>query len=285
MSEKDTDQSQVIQIDIRETLRSKMPRYSRFVPGWLVRWLERVICQDELNALLRAIGDKKGADASDTVLRELGITLDVRGLERLPAGRVVIASNHPLGGLDGLALISTLGHHYDGKIRFMVNDLLMAVKPLEDVFLPVNKFGKQSREAVASIMAEYRGDKQMLTFPAGLCSRLHAGGVIADLEWQKAVVSMAAHYKRDVVPVYFGGQNSRAFYRLARWRKRLGLKFNVEQIMLPAEMLKQRDARFTIVVGDPVSWQSLDTSQPAAEAARLRDLCYSLAPSDLQTTN
>ena len=277
MSEKDTVQSQVIQIDIRETLRSKMPRYSRFVPGWLVRWLERVICQDELNALLRAIGDKKGADASDTVLRELGITLDVQGLERLPQGRVVIASNHPLGGLDGLALISTFGHHYDGKIRFMVNDLLMAVKPLEDVFLPVNKFGKQSREAVASIMAEYKGDKQMLTFPAGLCSRLHAGGVIADLEWQKAVVSMAAHYKRDIVPVHFVGQNSRKFYHAARWRKRLGIKFNLEQIMLPSEMLKQRGARFTIVVGDPVSWQTLDTSQPVAEAARLRNLCYSLA--------
>ena len=280
MSEKDTFQSQVIQIDIRETLRSKMPRYSRFVPGWLVRWLERVICQDELNALLRAIGDKKGADASDTVLRELGITLDVQGLERLPEGRVVIASNHPLGGLDGLALISTFGHHYDGKIRFMVNDLLMAVKPLEDIFLPVNKFGKQSREAVASIMAEYKGDKQMLTFPAGLCSRLHAGGVIADLEWQKAVVSMAAHYKRDIVPVHFGGQNSRKFYRAARWRKRLGIKFNLEQILLPSEMLKQRGARFTITVGDPVPWQTLDTSQPGAEAARLRDLCYSLAPAD-----
>lgn len=198
-------------------------------------------------------------------------------MEHLQDGkRYVLVANHPLGGVDGLALISLIGKRYGGKIRFMVNDLLMAVKPLDNIFMPVNKHGRQSRTAAALIDDEYGGDKQMLTFPAGLCSRLHDDGTVADLEWHKHVVVRAIHDQRDVVPVHVDAVNSRFFYRLARWRARLGVKFNIEMLYLPDEMFKKRHSTLGITIGQPIPWQELDQATPKAEAARLRNIVYDI---------
>lgn len=269
----------LIQIDIDQVLQTRAARYYRYIPRFVVRRLERLICQDEINALLRKIGDKRDVEAADVVLDELGITLQTVGMEHIPQqGRFIFASNHPLGGLDGLALISVFGHHYNGEIRFLVNDLLMALKPMRGIFLPVNKFGRQSRKSASLIEQEYAGDCQMLTFPAGLCSRRQSDGSIADLKWHKFVISSAIQHHRDIIPVYFEGLNSKQFYRIAQWRKRLGVKFNFEQVLLPREVFKNRGATFFIHVGRPVSWQKLDTSQATEQAATLRDIVYHLKP-------
>ena len=266
-------------IDIDHVLRTRLARYYRFIPRLAVRWLERLVCQDQLNDMLDKIGDKRDVDAADVVLHELDITVDSQGMENIPQqGRFIFASNHPLGGLDGLALISIFGHHYDGNIRFLVNDLLMSVKPLRGIFLPVNKFGRQSRQGVSLIEKEYASDHQMLTFPAGLCSRRQPDGSIADLRWHKFVITSAIQHHRDVVPVYFDGQNSSHFYRMAQWRKRLGIKANLEQALLPGEVFKSRGAHYTVHVGRPISWQKFDTQQAARQAATLRDIVYHLQP-------
>lgn len=266
-----------MQIDVASVLRERAPKYYRWMPRFVVRWLERLICQDELNAILRAIGDKTGVEAAEIALRELDIKVVVNGIEKVPDnGRYIFASNHPLGGLDGLALISVLGNQYAGKVRFLVNDLLMAVKPLQDVFLPVNKYGRQSRDRVKDIDEAYDSDAQMITFPAGLCSRKESGKPVADLPWNKSVVTMAMNHQRDVVPVYFDGENSKWFYRWARWRKRMGIKFNLEIILLPREMIKSRGNIYHIHVASPVSWNTLDARSPKNEAARLRELVYNM---------
>lgn len=269
----------VIQIDIDQLLRTRAASYYRWIPAFVVRWLERLVCQDQLNDLLCKIGDKRDVEAADTVLQELDVKLHAVGMENIPTqGRFIFASNHPLGGLDGLALISLMGHHYNGAIRFLVNDLLMAVKPLSGIFLPINKFGKQSREYAALIEAEYASDKQMLTFPAGLCSRRQSDGTIADLEWHKFIITSAIQHRRDIIPVYFDGRNSSKFYRLAQWRKKLGLKFNLEQILLPSEVFKSRGSTFVIHIGKPISWQELDIKQAKQQAAALRETVYHLHP-------
>lgn len=268
---------EIIQIDLDKVLQQRAARYYRYIPRWCVRWLERLICQDQLNDMLRKIGDKRDVDAADVVLNELGVTLHAVGMENIPSeGRFIFASNHPLGGLDGLALISLFGHHYDGNIRFLVNDLLMAVKPLRGVFLPVNKFGRQSRDGVSLIDREYAGEHQMLTFPAGLCSRRQHDGTIADLPWRKFVVTSAVQHQRDIIPVYFDGLNTGRFYRMAQWRKWLGIKFNLEQLLLPGEVFKSRGATYGIHIGRPISWQTLDATQAVKQAATLRDIVYHL---------
>lgn len=272
-------ETEPLRIDVDSVMRQRLPRHYKFIPHWVIRWLERIIHQDGLNKILSDIGELKGVEAADVALRDLDIKLEACGEENIPShGRFIFASNHPLGGLDGMALISLIGHRYGGEIKFLVNDLLMAVKPFDNVFMPVNKYGRQSRRVAQEIEAEYQGDRQMITFPAGLCSRKLKGGEIADLTWQKMVVTHAVNSRRDIVPIYFDACNSKFFYRVARLREWLGIKFNVEMFFLPGEMFKSSGSTFKVYFGRPVSWQSLDVKDARAEAARLREQVYELKP-------
>ena len=266
-------------LNVDEVVKQRLPRHYRYIPKFLIRWLERTIHQDELNVMLKRMAGHDGVTAADEALGHLNIDTTLVGEDNIPAdGRYIFVSNHPLGGLDGLSLISALGHRYGGNIRFLVNDLLMAVKPLQPIFLPVNKYGRQSRERAVEIEAQYQGDNQMITFPAGLCSRMGKRGVIHDLEWRKFVVTQAVRTHRDIIPMYFDGKNSKFFYRFAKWRKRLGIKFNFEMLYLPDEMFRQRNGSFKVYVGKPISWQSLDATKAKAEAERLCAATYALAP-------
>ena len=267
-----------MKIDVAKVLKERLPKHYKYIPRFAMRWLERTICQDRLNAILQKMAGKNSVDAATAALDDMDITVVPKGLDQLPQGRYMFVSNHPLGGLDGLALISLLGNHYDHKIKFLVNDLLMAVEPLRDVFLPVNKYGKQSRVAASEIEEALQSDNQFITFPAGLCSRMQPDGTIADLPWQKAAVIHAVKYQRDIVPVYFDARNSKFFYRFAKWRKKLGIKFNIELIFLPKEMIKQCGSTQRVIIGEPIPWQTLDTRAPKQQAARLRYLVYTMAP-------
>ena len=270
--------SEAMKIDVDKVLRERLPKQYRYIPRFVVRWLERTICQDRLNAILVKMAGKNSVDAATAALNEMDITVEATGLDQLPEGRFMFVSNHPLGGLDGLALISLLGNRYDKNIKFLVNDLLMAVEPLRGVFLPVNKYGTQSRVAATQIEEALKSDAQFITFPAGLCSRMQPDGTIADLPWQKAAVAHAVNYQRDIVPIYFDAHNSRFFYRFAKWRKKLGIKFNIELIFLPKEMIKQSGATLRVFIGEPIVWDSLDARAPKREAARLRELVINMSP-------
>jgi len=270
--------SEILKIDVDKVLRERLPGTYRYLPRFVVRWLERLICQDRLNQVLEAVGDREGVEAATAMLDDLNVSVTATGIDQVPGdGRYIFASNHPLGGLDGLALMSVIGKRYAGNIRFIVNDLLMAVKPLRPILLPVNKHGRQARNYAVDIDAELAGDNQVITFPAGLCSRLMDDGSIADLEWHKSFVAHAVKDHRDVIPVYFDGHNSRWFYRLARWRKKLGIRFNYEMILLPREMIKSQGRTYNVYFGEPVSYRSLEGDTTSA-IARLRNLTYSLAP-------
>lgn len=273
-----------MKIELDKVLRERLPRHYRYLPRFAVRWLERVICQDRLNAILQKMAGKNSVDAATAALDEMKIKIDAQGLDKLADGRFMFVSNHPLGGLDGLALISLLGNRYHHQIKFLVNDLLMAVEPLRDVFLPVNKYGSQSRVTAAQVEDALSGDNQFITFPAGLCSRMMPNKTIADLPWQKAAVSHAVSHHRDVVPVFFDADNSRFFYRFAKWRERLGIKFNIELVLLPREMIKKCGSTLRVVFGEPIPWSELDGQHPKLEAARLRDAVYAMdqSPSHLK---
>lgn len=268
-------------LDIKAILKARIPKKKRrWIPSFLITGVERLIRQKELNEILQATYPSHGSEFSRKVLEHLGISVEVKGLENLTDGkRYMFASNHPLGGLDGMALITVLGKKYgDENIRFLVNDMLMNVTPLKDIFLPINKFGKQGRDYAKIINEKMESDSQIFQFPAGLCSRLQDNGEISDMEWQKSFVAKAMEYKRDIVPVYFEGQNSRKFYRIAKWRKKLGIKFNLEQILLPSELCKARGSAFRIIFGKPISYQELISSGKTHKelAAEMRKETYKL---------
>lgn len=177
--------SEPLKIDIEKVVKEKAPKYAKKIPGFLFRYLERTIHQDEINYILKTYKDSTGVKFADDLLSYMNVHINVIGKENIPPeGRFIFASNHPLGALDGVALIRFFGHFYSGKIKFLVNDLLMHIKPLAPVFLPINKYGSQAKESSLQINNAYESDEQMLIFPAGLCSRLQHGK-IKDLEWKK----------------------------------------------------------------------------------------------------
>ena len=270
-------EQQPLKIDVDSVIRQRLPRHYRYIPRFVIRWVERIIKQDGLNKILTDMSVAKGVEAADIALADLNVSYNAVDEDNIPGeGRFIFASNHPLGGLDGMALISLIGHRYHGEIKFIVNDLLMAVKPLDNVFMPVNKHGRQSRQSAQEIEAEYNGDKQMITFPAGLCSRRLKGGTIGDLRWQKFVVSQAISSQRDIIPIYFDGRNSKFFYRFAKLREKLGIKFNIEMVLLPREMFKCSGQKFDVYFGKPIKWQDLDSKNVRGEAERIRELVYTL---------
>lgn len=269
-----------LEINVGEVLRQRIPRYWRFIPRGLVRWLERTVCQDELNRLLRDNFPRRDADFCRGVLDDLGVTVNFHNLDNLPPKeltRVLFVSNHPLGGLDGMALIDFVRTYYGVAPRFIVNDLLNAVEPLSDTFIPVNKHGAQSREAIRRLDEAFASDAPLLMFPAGLVSRRGKKGVVADLEWQKMFVAKARQSGRDIIPLHFYGENSSFFYKFAKFRRRIGLKFNIEMIYLPREVFRSKGKTFDVVVGKPIPHASLDDMPPARKAQQIRQMVYELA--------
>lgn len=273
-----------LQIDLDHILRSRVGGWKgKLIPRPLTAALERMVHQKELNATLDATYPAEGAAFAEALYDYLDLSLEVRGEENIPVdGRFIFASNHPLGGLDGIGLIKTLGARYgDDGFRFLVNDMLMNVVPLRPVFLPINKYGSQGRAAAKAIAEAYASDVQMLIFPAGLVSRIHPDGVIRDLMWQKSFIQKAVEFRRDIIPVHFEGLNRMRFYKTARLRKRLGIGINIEQAMLPAELCAARGNRYTVTFGKPIAWQSIasriDSGEtPAQIAATLRELVHNL---------
>lgn len=267
-------------IDIGQILRSKMGAKARFVPGMLIKWLERTVHQDEVNKFLWESRDKSGVEWLEECVRYLDMTLQIEGKENLPDpadGRLyTFVSNHPLGGEDGVALGAIIGRHYDGRFRYLVNDLLMNLPGLAPVCIPINKTGSQSRNFPAMVEAGFNSDNHMLMFPAGLCSRKQQG-VIRDLPWKKTFIVKSVQTKRDVVPIHFSGRNSEKFYRLANICKALNLKVNIAMLYLVDEMYKNVHKTFRVAIGKPIPWQTFDKSKtPAQWAQWVQDEVYKL---------
>lgn len=265
-----------LQIDVPALIRARAPRLARWLPRWLLRAVARLVRQDEINAVLAKYGHLQGTAFIEAVLDEWGYAPQVRLSGSIdPAERYIFASNHPLGGLDGLILAAEIERRY-GPVRVMVNDLLMHVEPIRQLFVPINKHGRQSARYARDLDAMYASPAQVLLFPAGLCSRrIH--GRIEDLPWKKNVIAKAVEYRRDVVPVYFDAANTPAFYRWARWRERLGIRLNIEMVLLPGELFRQKNKRMRIVFGEPIPYSAFTRERrPEEWAAWLRERVYAL---------
>ena len=266
-------------IDIDSILKGKMGAKAKFVPRFLVNRLKRIAHQDEVNAFLWDNRDKVGVEWLEACVEYLDMTLEIEGKENLPASDdkrlYTFVSNHPLGGEDGVALGAIIGRHYDGRFRYLVNDLLMNLPGLAPLCIPINKTGHQGRNFPAMVKAGFESNNHMLMFPAGLCSRRH-NGVIRDIPWSKTFVSKSFEYQRDIVPIHFSGQNSKFFYRLANFSDKC-LPFNLAMLFLVDEMYKNVHKTFRVTIGKPIPWQTFDKQKTPMEWAQfVRDKVYSL---------
>ncbi|MBQ0142443.1 MAG: glycerol acyltransferase [Prevotellaceae bacterium] len=265
---------ELYKIDVEEIIRSKVGSNFKYIPSFVVTWLRKLLHEDDNNYLITVLAkDKVGKEWLDECLSFLKMENEVRGLDALPDNSegkyYTFVSNHPMGGIDGVALGSILCHKYDSRIKYLVNDVLMNLHGLAPLCVPINKTGSQSRDFPKMVDAAFGSDNNILMFPAGLCSRKMPDGSIRDLQWTKTFIVKSVKYHRDIIPIHFSGHNSDKFYNIANWSKKLGLKFNLAMLFLVDEMYKNVGQKFTVTFGQPIPWQTFDSSKTSLEWAQI----------------
>jgi len=262
-------------IDVEQVIASKNKKVLKWIPAFVISYLKKVIHQDELNAFLYKNSKEMGLDFVKAAIEQFGVKLVVEGAENIrPNERQMIVANHPLGGMDGIALMHVVGQ-IRKDILFPVNDILMNLPNVKELFVPINKHGSNMENA-RIIDQAFESEVMMLYFPAGLVSRKQKGR-IEDLEWKKTFVRKARTYKRDVIPTYISGKNTNWFYNLARWRKVLGININLEMLYLVDEMVKQKDKEIKITFGRPIPYQTFDRSKKDIEWAKeIKSIVYQI---------
>ncbi|MFK5856683.1 MAG: 1-acyl-sn-glycerol-3-phosphate acyltransferase [Bacteroidota bacterium] len=262
-------------INIEKVILDKSPVLGKFIPSFIINYLKKIIHQDEFNANLDKHEKLVGIDFIYASLSDINVNVDIIGLENIPKnGRTIVASNHPLGGLDGLALMLAVAKRRK-DIIFPVNDLLMNVKNLEPLFIPINKHGSNT-DNIQIINDTFASEKIICYFPFGLVSRKKKGKIM-DLNWKSTFISKAKRYKRDIIPTHIDGKNSNFFYNLSNIRKALGIKINLEMLFLVDEMYKQKNSTLKITFGKPIPYSTFDKRHSNIEWAELmRQFTYKL---------
>ena len=254
-------------IDVKRLIASKSPRLAKWLPGFVIRYLKKILHEEELNVFLNRTKEVKNIDFCDASAEFLHMKVKLIGLENIPKeGPVILVMNHPFGGLDALALVSALrGHRED--LKFIVNDILMNLTNLADLFVGVNKHGKTEKSTRQQIMDVFESPHAVCVFPAGLVSR-KSHGIVRDLEWKKTFVTYAKKLNQPIIPIYIDGKLSNFFYRLSNFRKFLGIKANIEMIFLVHELFKLRGTTVTLTVGESIQPETLNTKQSEKDLAQ-----------------
>jgi putative hemolysin len=262
-------------IDIRKIIGDKNPKLLKILPGFIIRYIQHILHEKDVNEVVLTNKDKFNQDFCQAVIDRFNIHLEVEGLENVPVkGGVTLAMNHPLGGMDAMALVSALKNHRV-DLKFIVNDILLHLKSMQGMFVGVNKHGKNSNSNLLKIDEIFSNGNAVCIFPAGLVSR-KINGVVQDLEWKKTFVSLSVKHDQPIIPVYIDGKLSNFFYRLASFRKMIGIKANIEMFFLVHELFKQKNVTMKLTFGKPILPSSINKSKSQkAWAEEIRKQVYS----------
>ncbi|MDO4725956.1 MAG: 1-acyl-sn-glycerol-3-phosphate acyltransferase [Porphyromonadaceae bacterium] len=263
-------------IDIESIAKTKTDKKIPKIVFWLIK---KIICLKRINYIIEKYGEQhKGIAFAEKVLDELKIKTDIKGLENIPKdNKLVFVSNHPLGALEALAMGKHLNMMFEGKINFITNEILTYIPPLKDIFIPVTVGGnRQDRVKMEAIENLFVSDNHIILFPSGGISR-RTNGKVQDPEWKKMFVTKARLHRRTIVPVFCSGQSSEFFLKFSNFRKKIGIKSNIELILFPREMFKYEGKKIDITVGKPISIDSLGRNKSDyAIAQDIREIVYGL---------
>lgn len=248
-------------IDVEKIIANKNPKLLAWLPGFLINYLKKTIHQEDINKILIENRTKFDFDFADDIISRFNIKVEATGIENIPTtGKgCILASNHPLGGLDALAFVTAI-KPYRTDFQFVVNDILLHLKNLNGIFVGVNKHGGNSKETLNSVNELFSSQKAIFVFPAGLVSR-KSNGKISDLEWKKTFITQAKKHQKEVIPIFIEGKLSPFFYRFAQIRKFLGIKVNLEMLFLAKETFKQKNKTIKIVVGKPIPYEQFNSTK------------------------
>jgi len=264
-------------IDLAASIKESDSAFLKKLPGFVVRSLERIIKQDELNYVIEKYKDCEGGDFHRSIMKEFNISLEIEGIENLPEKcKCFFLSNHPFGIVDGLILTKTVIEKY-GTFKAIGNESFKFVPPLRPYIAMVNPYGMSSKSYVTELEKIYRSDVAITHFPAGIVSR-RINGKIQDREWQKSFITRAISCQRDIVPFFFHGRNSNLFYGINIIRRTLGIKTNIELALLPRELFLKRNKTIRLKIGKPIPWQTFDTSITHVQwAQKVRKHVYAMS--------
>ena len=263
-------------IDIEKAIRKADNRFLKSLPRFLIRILQKIICEDEMNATILRSSHLEGVPFVKDVLEGWKVNVILHGLDKLPSeGRFIFASNHPVGGIDALAFFDGIGGYFPDIIS-PANELLYHIPNMRSMIFGLNVFGKASRETAKGLHSLFESARPIFIFPAGEVSRRRSG-TISDGVWQKSFITKAVEHKRDVIPVHISGRNSGLFYNVASIRTFLGIRMFIETMLLPREMMRQRNSNVTITIGKPISWETFTKDMSHFDwAQKVKATVYSL---------
>ena len=272
-------------IDVELALQEKIPDIYKKIPGVLIRLMEKVIRQADMNRMIHESSHLNGIPLVDWVLDQFGVNIVVKGKKLIPKkGRYIYPANHPIGGLDGLAIVSVVAKIHP-LIKFVANDLLRVIKGFDSISLYIARFGQINRRNAILINKTLASEAQLLVQPAGTVSKRNPVK-IRDLAWNKFFIHKAIQYKRDVIPVHVQARNSRLFYNIASFRKIFRIKSNLEMFLLPREMFNKSGKTITITFGIPIAYKTFDESLTHLEwAQKVREYVYVLGSEKFSSAN
>ena len=272
-------------IDMELALQEKIPDIYKKIPGVLIRLMEKVIRQDDMNRMIHESSHLNGIPLVDWVLDQFGVNIVVKGKKLIPKkGRYIYPANHPIGSLDGLAIVSVVAKIHP-LIKFVANDLLRVIKGFDSISLYIARFGQINRRNAILINKTLASEAQLLVQPAGTVSKRNPVK-ISDLAWNKFFIHKAIQYKRDVIPIHVQARNSRLFYNIASFRKIFRIKSNLEMFLLPREMFNKSGKTITITFGIPIAYKTFDDSRTHLEwAQKVREYVYVLGSEKFSSAN
>ena len=272
-------------IDMELALQEKIPDIYKKIPGVLIRLMEKVIRQDDMNRMIHESSHLNGIPLVDWVLDQFGVNIVVKGKKLMPKkGRYIYPANHPIGSLDGLAIVSVVAKIHP-LIKFVANDLLRVIKGFDSISLYIARFGQINRRNAILINKTLASEAQLLVQPAGTVSKRNPVK-IRDLAWNKFFIHKAIQYKRDVIPIHVQARNSRLFYNIASFRKIFRIKSNLEMFLLPREMFNKSGKTITITFGIPIAYKTFDDSRTHLEwAQKVREYVYVLGSEKFSSAN
>ncbi|MBV2129431.1 GNAT family N-acyltransferase [Arsukibacterium indicum] len=240
--------------NVEQVIQQQMPGISS--KPWLYKpvkgALSYLLHEQEFVAFSQQYPHLQGLDFVEQVLNYFNFSYSARDNEiaRIPAsGKVVIIANHPIGSLDGLALIKLISE-IRPDVKIIANQLLMSVTALHCLLLPVNNMeGGTERNRLSEIRRHLQQDGALVLFPAGEVSRLKPNGV-RDGKWHNGFLRFATGAKAPILPIYIDGRNSALFYGASMLYKPLAT------MLLVQEMFKQQRKNITMRIGEQIPFDS-----------------------------
>lgn len=247
----------------------------------LVNRLFKLLAVDKVNWIHDHNFDTPGVPFTQGLLRDLNISIDIRGeevLKNLPKeGGFITVSNHPFGALDGIMLIKIVGE-YRPDFKVMVNMVLNHITAMRPNFIAVDALASTdpakravSMQGISTALRHVKEGHPLGFFPAGAVSKIQRNLRIEDRLWQPTIIRLIQKLKVPVVPIYFHGHNSTFFniLGLIDWRLRT--------LKLPSEVFRRHDETFRVSVGEPITPEQ-QAQYPDIESLgeMLRNATYSL---------